>query len=328
MPASTEPELIAGTSPPAPAPGAAPSPPTTPAPESSADTGGNFFADLQDLTGIDFSATCATPEDALKALGQAYKERDGIAGDAQYGRQIRQALSGREQEVLKFLASQKEPTSTKRSISDFPEDARNWRYQITRDEKGNLAPVPGAPSTIVQDYQAYQEALTERLDQIARNFGQVEALPEQIGRQAAQVQQSAAMQAESNAIDRLERQYGDFLYAEPPDADGNVVFSEAGKKVKAEFDRLSARPSLANVPVSERLLLAISRITDSQPNFKAPKPNGRAVRTPGAATTASESYSNTEQEWADRIKKARENNRGFADVCRDMVAARAKPTIG
>ena len=332
MPASTaspEPELIPGTSP-SPADGG-----TTPAaapPVAAADDSGDFFTGLKEITGLDLADTCASPEDALKALGQRYKEYDTVAADAKYGQQLRQALSGREQDVLDFLAGkQPAPAATpdKRTLDHFPAEARNWRYQITRDEKGNLVPAPGAPAKIVQDYQDYQEALAERLDQIARNYGQLEALPGQLNQHAQAVQQSAAQQAEQSAISRIEQQYGDWLYAEPPDVEtGNVVFSDAGKKVKSEFDRISARPALAATPVHERLLLAIDKVLASQPNGRPPKPNGQARRTPGTANTPVESFANSDEEWAERIKNAREKGQGYADVCRAMVAKRAKPSIG
>ena len=325
MPASTiEPEVIYGT----------PSPDATPTEPSSnpADSPDDFFSGLQELTGLDLAATCATPEDALKALGQRYKEFDTVSADAKYGQQLRQALAGREEDVIKFLAGQAEPSHaspSKRTIDDFPPDARNWRYQITRDDKGNLVPAQGAPASIVKDYQDYQEALAERIDEIARNYGQLASLPNQLNQHAQASQQSAVQQAEQAALARIENQYGEWLYAEPPDAEtGNVVFTDAGKKVKAEFDRISARPALASTPVNERLLLAIDKVLASQPKGTAPKPNGRAVRTPGTAPQGEPSYGTSDDEWASRIKAAREKGQGFADVCRSMVSARAKPTIG
>lgn len=149
----------------------------------------------------------ANDEEALAGIIEKARLSGAKDEDAQFGRTIRQMANGREQDLLEYLRSGKQPEAKPEAKSDKPEFDPEWLTQITQDKEGNYVPVPGAPKDVVEKVMKYKRWETNQLRQIvndpekflesvlAKKTAEIEAKAQQrVEAALAQQHMAAAMQ--------------------------------------------------------------------------------------------------------------------------------------
>jgi hypothetical protein len=115
----------------------------------------------------------ADENQARQQLAQAYRDSERL-------KPLAPALSAYQQhaaEFHKYLAEQQKAQAKPIQEEDWtaklgwnhPEWNPAWQHQITKDEKGNLIPLPGAPADVVLKYQQAQNFRQDFIDKFLTN---------------------------------------------------------------------------------------------------------------------------------------------------------------
>lgn len=268
------------------------------------------FGNDPDLASIAQAVASENPDDPIAAIRGLLHARRGIKlrdEDAAYGRQLRQLLQGKEQSLAEFLASQsksngKETKKTVRELEDFPEDARNWRFQIRQNDKGEYIPVDGAPATIVQDYREYLEARERRLEAIARNWSNLESLPTKVKEEVEKIQAATATEKQSAAMREMESPYREALYI---GGNPKTGLTANGIKVDEEYQQqLTDNPGMSPPNALRNALRLVFGADAMKQQKTASKPGVRSVRQ-AAPAVEKPSYKDLDDELEKRIAGAK-----------------------
>ena len=150
--------------------------------------------------------------------------------DAERLRPLAPALSAYQQhagEFHKWLAdrqkTQVQPTQqadwTKQVGWNHPEYNPAWQHQITKDDKGNLIPAPGAPPDIVLKYQQAQQYRQEFIENFLTNPGKaLEPYMRHIAQESAQqfAQQGVGQYREQQEATQFIDKHQDWLFDKAP----------------------------------------------------------------------------------------------------------------
>ena len=296
--------------------------PAEAATEEGEEDGGDFLAYVRDAHGEDLADKYKTPEEAIKGLVEAYRLVGKRDEDANYGRALKTLLGGREKDLASFLAGATQPTKPARSkladadLDDFPEDADTWAHQIRQDDAGKLVPVAGAPSDIVERYQAYQRALEKRVMEIARSWPKLKTLPDELQKTVAGLEETTQQAGEQAAINQWQNQYREVLFV---GGDPTATLTAEGLKVAREYERL-----VQETPTMSRLVAfrnATRYVLGSEPKQKAAAtPSPHAHKKAGVAVDERK-YKNLDEEVTKRIEAGESLEAVMTDVGKKLGAS-------
>lgn len=221
---------------------------------------------------------------ALAALFNARDLASRRDTEADFGREIREALGGKsETEVRALLAGDTQPAQPAVPDDSFDPAEARARF-LDRNEAGELVAKPGAPPGTVQQYLRHEEkrqVITDRLVTepkalLREVFG--DTIEEQVREQTGQ---QTAVQREEMAVERWGEEHAQVLHH---NGDPNAGLTVLGQKV-ADFN---ASPRLLKIdqgrPVSlDRLETAMALAKASMPQSKTSTPSRQGKRRPDTA---------------------------------------------
>jgi ATP:corrinoid adenosyltransferase len=277
----------------------------------------DFISYVRSQFGEDLSGKYKDPEEAVKGLVEAYRTVGRRDEDASYGRALRELIQGREQDVAAYLSGQQKPTepaagkrkTSERELEDFPPDADNWQYQLV-EKDGAYSPATGAGFTIAE-YNAYNRALQKRVQQMAREFPDLKAIPDKVKRDIGQLQGSAEQQLERQAIKETLNRYGKAIFI---DGDQSGPLTAEGQRINGACHELRSNGMSAGKALDLAIKLVLG---NTQRSTKPPpvKPGKRSIRTPAIASEKTKTYKNIEDELEQRIKANPDN---FAKILAEI----------
>jgi hypothetical protein len=104
--------------------------------------------------------------DFLASVDQLMRRIGERDEDALVGRKYRD----KQAEIDAFLTGNVQQPAPEKPKAEAPPDFDpTWQYQIHRDENGDLKPAPGAPSDIVEKYQAYTKFKESRINELVQD---------------------------------------------------------------------------------------------------------------------------------------------------------------
>jgi len=267
-------------------------PETTPAepdePNEGASGPDSFLDFVRERYGADLASKYPDDLTAVEGLVNAHRKLSERDEDAAYGREMRQY----EQDFQQYLAwrqqqqAQAQPPSQP-GTQEKPEFDPNWRYMVTRDEQGNLVPVPGAPADVVQKLQRAQEYIQTRIQDLI--FNQEPVPPEHVIAQAQQAAQQVAMStiqqqiAEQQAHSEMQQfatENREWLFV---DGDPNKGPTAALRQLEGVWPQFA--PGIQNGQYTPRqaIELAMNVVRGMQPAPQTVEPKPQAKHKPGVA---------------------------------------------
>jgi len=239
--------------------------------------------------------------------------------DAEYGRQLRPMIGGKESQILALLQGHSEPTPGKQTDGTgkdkVPEYDPAWRYQITTDAEGKWVPAPGADKDVVGKYRTYLEWRERQLDELVRNpEGLLEKFladkSKEVETKARETTQAElASEREQLQVDAWQDKNAEKLFVDPSDpSSGLTPYGQLVSKRYIEEQKDGVHNRLRALAKAEEW--ANTQIQKT--NGKVRKVPGHSVRQPAiAARSSDDANANLSvSELLDKFEKANPG-RGF-----------------
>jgi hypothetical protein len=265
-------------------------------PETSEDEAREYLLAVAQERGIKIDLSkYKTGEDAIAGLLQTAKKIGERDEDAEYGRNLRTAIGGKESEILALLQGSPEPKPASKDASKNapPEFDPAWKYQIVQNDKGEWVSAPGAAPEIPGKYRKYLEWRERQLDDLARDptryfdelLQQKSQDIEKRAREAA-AQETATYRTQV-AIESWASQRAAKLFANGKDyGDGFSPFGQEVDKIQNELLAEGMTNVLARLSRAEEI--AAARMTagsNGKPTKRVPP---KAIRQPAIAPKGAE----------------------------------------
>lgn len=175
---------------------------------------------------------------ALRHLADGYRQAQANAQLARYGQQYLQVAPEFQQWQQERERQAREQQGAQKKWWEPPEFDPRWRGQVTRDEQGNLVPVPGAPADVVAKFQKYGQWLLDQQDKFwADPVGAIKpGIEELVGQMIEQRTQQAVQQYhEQQASNSYVAQNAGWLFQVDPQTRQPVVNPQTGQRVLSPY---------------------------------------------------------------------------------------------